>query len=138
MDNLSISQRRTGGVVILDLAGKITMGGTNRQLRETVVALVADGDKNVVLNLAAVTSVDSSGLGEIIAAYSSLRRSSGDLKLLNVSDRVLDLMTITKLYTVFEIHTTEAEAVGSFGNHDKDLPALAVAGSGEAATHTIG
>lgn len=138
MDNLSISQRRGNGVIILDLTGKITIGGTNSQLRDTVVVLVADGDKNVILNLAAVTFVDSSGLGEIIAAFSSLRRSNGDLKLLNVSDRVLDLMTITKLYTVFEIYTTEAEAIESFENDDKNLPGLSIAGSGNAATPTIG
>lgn len=114
MDRLTIGQRRLNCVVILDLVGKITLGGTNSQLRDTIRQLVNGGEKNVVLNLAAATHVDSSGLGEIVAGYSSLRRSDGCLKLANVSDRVMDLMTITKLYTVFEVYKTEVEAVESF------------------------
>lgn len=118
MDSLTISQRRERDVVILDLAGKITLGGTNSQLRNAIRGLVAEGEKSVVLNLTAATYVDSSGLGEIVAGYSSLRRNDGYLKLANVSDRVMDLMTITKLYTVFEVYKTEAEAIESF--HEAD------------------
>jgi anti-sigma B factor antagonist len=114
MDSLTITQRREGGVVILDLAGKITIGGTNQQLRDIVRRLVAENEKSVVLNLAAATYVDSSGLGELVAAYSSLKKSDGRLKLAGVSDKIMDIMTITKLYTVFDIYDTETEAVKSF------------------------
>lgn len=114
MDKLTISQRRVNGVVVLDLTGKITLGATNSQLRDTIRQLVNEGEKRVVLNLSEAAYIDSSGLGEIVASYSSLRRNDGHLKLANVSDRVMDLMTITKLYTVFEVYKTETEAIESF------------------------
>lgn len=126
MDRLTISQRRSKGVVILDLTGKITLGATNSQLRDTIRQLIDEGEKSVVLNLSAAAYVDSSGLGEIVASYSSLRRNDGYLKLANVSDRVMDLMTITKLYTVFEVYKTETEAIESFDETKQQLtPQLA-------------
>lgn len=118
MDSLTINQRRSGDVVILNLAGKITIGGTNQQLQESLRSLAAAGERSVVLDLAGATYVDSTGLGELVAGYATLKRSDGRLALINVSDRVMDLMTITKLYTVFDIYDSEAAAVESFGKAD--------------------
>lgn len=114
MSNLSISERRVRDVVVVDLAGKITLGETNRQLHEAIRRLTADGKQNIILNLAKVTSIDSSGLGEIVAGYSTVRAAGGSLKLINMPQRLGDLMTITKLYTVFEIYDSEAEGVEAF------------------------
>ena len=114
MSNLSISERKLRGVTILDLAGKITLGESNRQLHEAIRRLVADGQQNIILNLAKITSIDSSGLGEIVAGFSTVKAAGGSLKLINMPDRLDDLMTITKLYTVFEIYETEAEGIGAF------------------------
>lgn len=114
MSNLSISERRVRGVVIVDLVGKITLGETNRQLHEAIRRLVADGIQKIILNLAKVASIDSSGLGEIVAGFSTVRAAGGSLKLINMPQRLGDLMTITKLYTVFEIYDSEAEGVAAF------------------------
>lgn len=114
MSNLSISERQVGGVAILDLDGKITLGETNRQLHEALRRLVADGKQNIVLNLAKVTSIDSSGLGEIVAGFSTVAARGGALKLINLPERVVDLMTITKLYTVFDIYDSEEEGIQGF------------------------
>lgn len=114
MSDLNITKRQVQGVVIVDLAGKIALGDTNRQLHETMRELVAEGKKNVVLNLAKVTMIDSSGLGELVAGYATLEKNDGTLKLANIPARVTELMTITKLYTVFEIFESEEDAIASF------------------------
>lgn len=111
MSDLSITERSVRGVAILDLAGKITLGESNRHLHEAIRRLVAEGKEKVLLNLAKVTAIDSSGLGEIVAGFSTVLASGGSLKLINLPSRLGDLMTITKLYTVFEIHDTEAAGV---------------------------
>ena len=116
MDTLTINQRRSGDVVILDLVGRVTMGATNQQVQQSLRQLVAEGELNVVLDLGATTFIDSSGLGELVAGYSTLKRAGGRLALVRVSDRVMDLMTITKLYTVFDIYYSETEAIESFQN----------------------
>jgi len=126
MDSLTIEQRRSGEVLILDLNGKITIGATNRQLQDALRRLVAEGERNIILDLSRATYVDSSGLGELVAGYSSLKRSGGRLALANISERIMDLMTITKLYTVFDIYETEAEAVKSFENASDETPPSAV------------
>ncbi|MGQ0541415.1 MAG: STAS domain-containing protein [Blastocatellia bacterium] len=114
MGDLNITKRQIQGVVIVDLEGKIALGETNRQLHETIRLLVQEGKKSVVLNLSKVTTIDSSGLGELIAGYATLERNDGTLKLANIPDRVIELMTITKLYTVFDVFETEADAIASF------------------------
>ena len=114
MSSLSITQRQVRGVIVVDLVGKVLIGETNRQLHKSIRNLVGEGKKQVVLNLEKVTAIDSSGLGEIVAGFSTLRGSGGQLKLANMPDRVTDLMTITKLYTVFEVYDTEREAIDSF------------------------
>ena len=120
MSNLSIAERQVGGVAILDLDGKITLGESNRQLHEALRRLVEEGKQNIILNLAKVTSIDSSGLGEIVAGFSTVAASGGSLKLINLSDRVVDLMTITKLYTVFDVYASEAEGIQAFETPQAD------------------
>ncbi|MGD9587638.1 MAG: STAS domain-containing protein [Pyrinomonadaceae bacterium] len=122
MSNLSITERNVRGVSVVDLAGKITLGESNRNLHEAIRRLVAEGKVHVLLNLAKVTSIDSSGLGEIVAGFSTVLAAGGSLKLINLPTRLGDLMTITKLYTVFEIYDSEAAGVEAF-----EKPAVATA-----------
>ncbi len=114
MSNLIISERLVGGVAILDLEGKVTLGETNRQLHEAIRRLVAEGKQSIILNLAKVTSMDSSGLGELVAGFSTVKARGGSLKLINMPQRLGDLMTITKLYTVFDIYDSEAAGIEAF------------------------
>lgn len=116
MSDLNISNRQSGNITIVDLSGKIALGESNRALHEAIRGLTADGKKNILLNLANVSIIDSSGLGELVAGYASVERSGGSLKLSNLSDRNIELITITKLYTVFDVFDNEAEALASFGN----------------------
>jgi anti-sigma B factor antagonist len=115
MSTLNIKTRRTGDVSILDLEGQIRLGETNINLHNAIKQLAEAGEKKVLLNLAGVSHIDSSGLGELVAGFTSIERSGGDMKLVNLADRVIDLMTITKLHTVFEIFDNESQAVESFG-----------------------
>ena len=120
MSGLSIEERMFRGVTIIDLAGKVAIGESNRRLHETIKRLVAEGKRHIIVNLAKVTHIDSSGLGELVGGYTTLKAVDGFLKLVNVNDRVTNLMTITKLYTVFEIFGNELDAVYSF---DEPVPA---------------
>ena len=115
MSDLNITTRSAGGVTILDLDGSIQLGTSSSHLHQTLKSQVDEGKRSVLINLAKVTSIDSSGLGSLIAGYATLEKNGGTLKLFNLSPRVTELMTITKLFTVFEIFDTEAEAVASFG-----------------------
>jgi anti-sigma B factor antagonist len=112
--SLKMNFRRVGDVTIVDLNGRITLGDASGTLRETLRDLIAKGQKNVLLNLGDVSYVDSSGLGELIGAYASITNQGGRLKLLNVQKKIGELLQITKLYSVFESFTDEAEAVRSF------------------------
>ena|SRR5918995_199414 len=114
MSELNISKRDRDGVVILDLAGPITLGDTSAKLHWSLRELVEDGTRQILLNLAGVTTIDSSGLGTLVAGYTTVERSDGEMKLVNLSTRVVELMTITKLYTVFDIFEDEGAAVASF------------------------
>ena len=114
MNNLNIIERHHQNVTILDLAGKIRMGDDIAKLTMALRVVVADGAKNILLNMAGITYIDSSGLGELVAGYTTLQRSGGELKLLHLTDRVSELMIITKLLTVFEAFDDEMEAVNSF------------------------
>jgi len=114
MSTLNITTRQSGPVIILDLEGQIRLGETNANLHKAVRELVDGGEKNVLLNLARVTGIDSSGLGSLVAAHATLEKNGGEMKLLNLNDRVTELMMITKLLTVFDVFDNEGEAVASF------------------------
>lgn len=114
MSDLTIIQRHHHDVTILDLAGKINIGEDIVQFRKTLRVLTAEGEKKILLNLADISQIDSSGLGELVAGYLSLQKSGGELKLLNLTKRVSELMMITKLLTVFDSFENEEEAINSF------------------------
>jgi anti-sigma B factor antagonist len=111
---MQIDQRAVGDVVVLDLKGRITMGEGDELLKDKVNSLVNQGHKKIVLNLADVPYIDSAGLGEIVRTYTTVSRQGGSLKLLNLTKRITDLLSITKLLTVFETFDSENEAVRSF------------------------
>jgi anti-sigma B factor antagonist len=102
------------GVSIVDLSGRITLGEGSVLLRDTVRDLIAKGQKKILLNLGDVTYIDSSGIGELVSAFTTVRNHGGELKLLNLTKKVHDLLQITKLYTVFDVKDDEAAAVGAF------------------------
>lgn len=108
------STRQVNGVTIVDLSGRITLGEGSVILRDTVRDLVGKGQKRILLNLGDVTYIDSSGIGELVSAFTTVRNQGGELKLLNLTKKVHDLLQITKLYTVFDVKDDEAAAVGSF------------------------
>jgi anti-sigma B factor antagonist len=101
-------------VTILDASGRITLGEGSTALRDTVKQLLADGKKKILLNLTNVNYVDSSGMGELVSAFTSVSNAGGELKLLSVTKRIKDLLQITKLYTIFDIYDEEVSAVGAF------------------------
>ena len=114
MAELDVNERQAGDVTILDLTGEVRLGDSSVALRDSVRKL-ADGGKNkVLLNLAGVKYIDSSGIGELIANYTTISRQGGQLKLLNLTDRIQNLLVITKLLTVFDAYDNEAEALKSF------------------------
>jgi len=114
MAGLSIKKRQAGDVAILDLDGEIRIGDSATALRSAIRELVAAGNQKILLNLAGVRYIDSSGIGELIANYTTCGRNGGKLKLLSLTDRVQDLLVITKLLTVFDVYENEAEALNSF------------------------
>jgi anti-sigma B factor antagonist len=111
---MKTSSRQVDGITILDLSGRITLGEGSVVLREAVKELSAQGQKQILLNLGNVTYIDSSGIGELVGAFTSIRNAGGDLKLLNLTKKVHDLLQITKLYTVFDVWDDEATAISSF------------------------
>jgi anti-sigma B factor antagonist len=112
---MQISERTIGDVVIVDVSGKITLGdGGDVALRDKMRSLLQQGHKKVLLNLGEVSYVDSAGLGEIVQSYATVTKNGGTLKLVAVTKRIKDLLSITKLLTVFECHDTEAEGLASY------------------------
>lgn len=111
---MQIEQRTVGSVMILDLKGKITLGEGDEALKDKINSLILQGHKNMLLNLADVPYIDSAGLGEIVRTYTTVSRQGGQLKLVNLTKRITDLLSITKLLTVFETFESEAEAIKSF------------------------
>jgi anti-sigma B factor antagonist len=106
--------RQSGSVTIIDLSGRITLGEGSGLLRSTVKDLVTAGHNKILLNLKDVSYIDSAGLGEMVGSYASVTNQGGDVKLLHVQSKVIDLLQITKLFTVFATYTDEEEAVRSF------------------------
>ena len=111
---MKASSRQVNGVTVVDMSGRITLGEGSVVLRDTIRDLLGKGDKKILLNLGNVTYIDSSGIGELVSAYTSVRNQGGELKLLNLTKKVHDLLQITKLYTVFDIKDDETAAVGAF------------------------
>ncbi|MDP9268440.1 MAG: STAS domain-containing protein [Acidobacteriota bacterium] len=111
---MKTSTRKVDNVTIVDLSGRITLGEGSVVLRDTIRDLIAKGDKKILLNLGEVTYIDSSGIGELVSAFTTVRNQGGELKLLNLTKKVHDLLQITKLYTVFDVKDDEVTAIGSF------------------------
>ena len=114
MAELNISERQAGDVTVLDLSGKITIGEGSVSLRSAIRRLIEEGKKKILLNLAQVGYVDSSGIGELVSSFTTINREGGQLKLLNLTQKIQDLLTITKLLTVFDTYDDEATALNSF------------------------
>jgi anti-sigma B factor antagonist len=112
--SMKVTTRQVDGVTILDLSGRITLGEGSVQLRDAIRDLLSKGSKLILLNLADVNYIDSSGIGELVSAYTTVRNQGGELKLLNLTKKVHDLLQITKLYTVFDVKDDEATAIASF------------------------
>ena len=114
MAELDVSERQAGDVTILDLTGEVRLGDSSVALRNSTRGLADGGKKKILLNLAGVKYIDSTGIGELIASYTNVTRQGGQLKLLNLTDRIQNLLVITKLLTVFDSFDNEAEALKSF------------------------
>jgi anti-sigma B factor antagonist len=114
MAELDVNERQAGDVTILDLSGEVRIGDSSVALRDTIRRLADGGKIKVLLNLAGVKYIDSTGIGELIANYTTLTRQGGQLKLLKLTDRVQNLLVITKLLTVFDTYDNESEALQSF------------------------
>jgi anti-sigma B factor antagonist len=111
---LSIASREVDGVTVLDLNGRITLGEGSVQLRDAIRDLIGKGQKSILLNLSDVNYIDSSGLGELVSAYTTARNQGAALKLLGLTKKVNDLLQLTKLYTVFDIYDDEASSIASY------------------------
>jgi anti-sigma B factor antagonist len=111
---MQIAEREVGPVTVLDLSGKITLGAGDTLLKDKLNSLMHQGKKNLLLNLADVNYVDSAGLGALVMAYTTVTREGGTLKLANVTRKLQDLLSITKLLTVFESFDSEDEAIRSY------------------------
>jgi anti-sigma B factor antagonist len=112
--SVKLSTRQVGDVSVVDVAGRITLGEGSSALRDLLKDMVGKGQKKILLNLGEVTYIDSSGIGELVSAFTTIANQGGQLKLLNLAKRVKDLLQITKLYTVFDVHDDEAGAIRSF------------------------
>ncbi|HZB87521.1 MAG TPA: STAS domain-containing protein [Terracidiphilus sp.] len=111
---LTIASRAVDGVTVLDLSGRITLGEGSVQLREAIRDLIGKGQKKVLVNLGDVNYIDSSGLGELVSAFTTSKNQGAALKLLNLTKKVKDVLQLTKLYTVFDIYDDEASAIASY------------------------
>lgn len=111
---MRITERHVGGVTVLDLMGKLTLTDGPGRVKDKVTSLIYQGHRQIVLNLAEITYVDSSGLGELVACHLTAERSAGCIKLANAGYRMQDLLVLTKLLTIFESHRSEAAAIESF------------------------
>ena len=113
--SMKVTTRQVDGVTILDCSGRITLGEGSVTIRDAVREDLNKGNKKILLNLGDISYIDSSGIGELVSAYTAVKNQGGELKLLNLTKKVKDLLQITKLYTVFDIHDDEAHAVHAFG-----------------------
>ena len=114
MADINISERQAGDVTILDLDGKVTIGEGSVALRNAIRRLLGEGKNKILLNLGRVGYVDSSGIGELVSSYTAINKEGGQLRLLSLTQKLQDLLTITKLLTVFDAYDDEAEALSNF------------------------
>jgi anti-sigma B factor antagonist len=114
--SLKLNSREVKDIVIIDVSGRLMMGESVSQIRDEIHDQSGQGARKILLNLAEVTYIDSAGLGELTASYTSMKNRGGQLKLLSLTKRVHDLMQITKLYTVFDVYDDEKTALASFGS----------------------
>lgn len=114
MSALIATTREVGPITVVDLSGRIALGEGSALLRKTIRELLEDGNTKIILNLGDINYIDSSGIGELVSGFTAVRSRQGELKLLNLTRKVKDLLQITKLFTVFEVYTEEGEAVRSF------------------------
>jgi anti-sigma B factor antagonist len=114
MMDLRATYRDAGAVTVVDIGGRITLGEGSALLRKTIRDLLADGRTKILLNLADVNYIDSSGIGELVTAFTTVKKNNGDLKLLYLTKKVHDLLQLTKLFTVFDVFSDENIAVASF------------------------
>ena len=112
--SMKFKTRQVDGITILDLSGRITLGEGSVTLRDAVRDSIGKGSKQILLNLKDIDYIDSSGLGELVSAYTSVKNQGGEMKLLHLTSKVHDLLQITKLYTIFDIKDDEASAIASF------------------------
>jgi len=112
--SMKANNRQVDGITVVDMSGRITLGEGSVVLRDAIRDLISKGQKKILLNLGDVTYIDSSGIGELVSAFTAVRREGGELKLLNLTKKVHDLLQITKLYTVFDIKDDEATAIKAF------------------------
>jgi anti-sigma B factor antagonist len=111
---MQIAERQSGSVTVIDLSGKITLGEDGNLLKDKLHSLLHQGKKSILLNLGQVSYVDSAGLGALVSAYTTVTREGGSLKLVNVTKKLQDLLSITKLLTVFDTYDSEDQAVKSY------------------------
>jgi anti-sigma B factor antagonist len=114
MADINISERQAGDVTILDLDGKVTIGEGSVALRNAIRRLLGEGKGKILLNLGGVGYIDSSGIGELVSSFTAVNKEGGTLKLLNLTQKIQDLLAITKLLTVFDVFENEGEALSSF------------------------
>ncbi len=114
MSDITISERQAGDVTILDLNGKVTIGEGSVALRNAIRRLLGEGKGKILLNLGGVGYIDSSGIGELVSSFTAVNKEGGTLKLLNLTQKIQDLLAITKLLTVFDVYDSEAEALASY------------------------
>ena len=112
--NIITSTRQVGGVTVVDISGRIELGQESAAVRDLVADLLSKGNKKILLNLAGVDYIDSSGLGALVSSFATAHKQGGQMKLLNLTDKVSNIMEVTKLYTVFDIASDEATAIKSF------------------------
>ena len=112
--SMKVKTRQVDGITILDLSGRITLGEGSVTIRDAVRDVLAKGSNKILLNLGDISYIDSSGIGELVSAFTTVKNSGGELKLLNLTKKVHDLLQITKLYTVFDVKDDEAPAISSF------------------------
>ncbi len=112
--SMKATVRQVEGIVVVDLSGRIKLGEGSSILRDTVKDLLSKGQKNILLNLGDISYIDSSGIGELVSAFTSVRNQGGELKLLHLTKKVHDLLQITKLYTVFDVKDDEGDAIAAF------------------------